>query len=51
VFLPDVVGEDINAMVLNQRDSRVPVATVRRWHAALIKLVEDARVQFAAQLK
>ena len=48
VFLPDVVGEDINAMVLNQRDSRVPVATVRRWHAALIKLVEDARVQFAA---
>jgi hypothetical protein len=51
VFLPSVVGEDMKALVLNQRDNRVPIATVRRWHEALIKVIEDAGTDFAAKLK
>jgi len=51
VFLPDVVGEDMTTLVLNQRDTPVLIATVRRWHEALIKVVEDAGVGFAAKLK
>jgi len=51
VFLPDVVGEDMKTLVLNQRDDRVPIATVHRWHEALIKVVEEAGVEFAAKLK
>ncbi len=51
VFLPDFVSEDIEAVVLNHHDNRVPVATVRRWHEALIKVVADAGSGFAAKLK
>lgn len=44
------LDENIQALVLNQRDNRVPVATIRQWHETLISLVEDAAERFAAQL-
>jgi hypothetical protein len=51
VLLPEAVREDIKALVIDHRDNRVPVASVRRWHEALIKIVEDAGEEFAARLK
>ncbi len=49
-FLPTVLGEDVGGAVLNHRDNRVPVQTVRRWHDALIKAVESIGEEFAKKL-
>jgi hypothetical protein len=49
-FLPAVVSEDIEAMILKHHDTKVPVSTVRRWHDALIGVVERVAVEFASRL-
>jgi hypothetical protein len=51
VHLPDIVKDDIEGMVLNHHDSRVPVEKVRYWHEALIRVVEEMSGEFAAKLK
>lgn len=48
--LASILKEDIGAAVLNHRDSRVPVQTVRNWHEKLIKEVESIGVEFAQKL-
>jgi hypothetical protein len=49
-FLPTILGEDVGGAVLDHRDNRVPVQTVRRWHDALIKAVESIGEEFAKKL-
>jgi hypothetical protein len=49
-YLSSILGGDVGAAVLNHRDNRVPVRTVRRWHEALIKVVETIGADFARKL-
>jgi hypothetical protein len=51
VFLPELVGDDVESIVLNHHDVRVAGQVVRKWHEALIKVVEEAGAEFAAGLK
>lgn len=37
VFLPGLIGDDVESAVLNHHDARVPGQTVRKWHDALIR--------------
>src|SRR5262249_22671360 len=48
--LSAIVEEDVSGAVLNHRDTRVLVSTVRRWHDALIRAVESIGEDFARKL-
>lgn len=48
--LADVIGENIHKLVLDHEDVPVSNATARRWHGALVKLIEDAAQQFRATI-
>ena len=51
VLMPDRMGGiDIEQAVLMHLDTRVPMATIREWHAALVKTVEDIGADFAKSL-
>lgn len=51
IFLPDIVKEDIETIVLNHHDNHVPVGKVRCWHEALTRAIEVASVEFASKLQ
>jgi hypothetical protein len=50
VCLSDLVGQNIDAAVLNHQDTPVPFASVRSWHDCLIGQVEAAASAFKEKL-